>query len=152
MNWIGIDPGKSGGIAVIYKKPKNNCYQQFLCFSSGTERDIWDFVKDHIVNYTPKLRFKACIERVHSSPQMGVTSSFSFGQSYGFLRGILIASEIPFAEVTPVTWQKTLKCLSKGDKNITKSRAQQLFPKLKITHGNADALLIAEYCRVSEQQ
>jgi hypothetical protein len=44
-------------------------------------------------------------------------------------------------------WQGALECLSGGSKNVTKLRAQQLFPGEKVTHGSADALLIAEYGR-----
>jgi hypothetical protein len=40
-----------------------------------------------------------------------------------------------------------MSCLTKGDKNVTKSRAQELFPEVKVTHAIADALLIAEYGR-----
>jgi hypothetical protein len=40
-----------------------------------------------------------------------------------------------------------MQCLTKGDKNVSKAAAQRLWPKLKITHANADALLIAEYGR-----
>jgi hypothetical protein len=40
-----------------------------------------------------------------------------------------------------------MRCLTKGDKNVSKARAQELFPALKITHATADALLIAEYGR-----
>jgi len=38
-------------------------------------------------------------------------------------------------------------CLTKGDKNVSKRRAQELFPALKVTHAIADALLIAEFAR-----
>ena len=44
-------------------------------------------------------------------------------------------------------WQKYLGCLTKGDKNVSKAKAQELFPDLKITHAIADSLLIAEYGR-----
>jgi crossover junction endodeoxyribonuclease RuvC len=80
-------------------------------------------------------------------PKQGVSSTFKFGVNYGFLRGMLTAHKIPFEEVTPQKWQKAMGCLSKGNKNVTKAKAQQLFPNLKITHKVADALLIAEYCR-----
>jgi len=76
-----------------------------------------------------------------------VSSTFKFGQSYGFLRGVLIASEIRFVEVRPQEWQKAMGCLSRGDKNVTKAKAQQLWPAQKITHATADALLLAEYFR-----
>jgi hypothetical protein len=52
--------------------------------------------------------------------------------------------------VTPFTWQKRLQCLSGGDKNVTKARAQQLFPGVKISHITADALLLAEFCRLTQ--
>jgi hypothetical protein len=80
-------------------------------------------------------------------PGQGVSSSFKFGMSYGSLRMALIAHSIPFESVTPQAWQKSLHCLSGGDKNRTKARAQQLFPNQKVTHATADSLLIAEYIR-----
>jgi len=59
-----------------------------------------------------------------------------------------MSDKVPFDTVTPQTWQKALRCLSRGDKNVTKSRAQGLFPNVfKITHANADALLLAHYTR-----
>ena len=89
----------------------------------------------------------AMIEKVHSMPKQGVKSSFTFGQGYGFLLGCLTALEIPFEYVTPQKWQRYLGCLSKGDKNVTKQKAQELFPHLEITHATADALLIGEYLK-----
>lgn len=144
MLYIGVDPGQSGAIAVVDQVGD----VQFIK-SSETERDLYDFV----CQYTPWT--KSCfayIERVHSMPKQGVASSFKFGQSYGFLRGLLISSGIGFEEVSPVKWQTAMGCRSGGDKNVTKSRAQQLFPNVKITHANADALLIAEYARRTRTQ
>jgi hypothetical protein len=59
----------------------------------------------------------------------------------------LTAADVPFDEVLPVKWQTVMGCRSGGDKNITKARAQQLFPHVKVTHAIADALLLAEFCR-----
>ena len=80
-------------------------------------------------------------------PGQGVASSFKFGQGFGHLEMALTASGIPHTYVAPQKWQKELQCLTKGDKNVSKARAQQLFPHIKVTHAIADALLIAEYCR-----
>ena len=136
--FLGIDPGKSGGIAFI-----SECGTEAWANKiTASERDFWNIVSEH----KEDVQF-GMIEKVHSSPQMGVRSAFSFGQSYGFLRGMLIASEIKFDEVRPQKWMKYLSCMTGGDKNVTKRKAQQLFPKIKITHAIADALLIAEYCR-----
>ena len=139
---LGIDPGASGAVAFYGTTGGVNGYGGIeTCALSGTERDVSNFL----------VQFRngtfAYIEKVHSMPRQGVASSFKFGMSYGFLRGCLISLGIPFEEVTPQRWQKAMGCLSKGDKNVTKARAQQLFPEIKITHAIADALLIAEYGR-----
>jgi hypothetical protein len=64
----------------------------------------------------------------------------------------LAAQRIPFEEVLPQRWQKAMgivypKGQGRRDKNITKQRAQALFPQLTVTHYGADALIIAEFCR-----
>lgn len=59
----------------------------------------------------------------------------------------IAAHQVPFTEVTPQKWQRAMGCLSGGDKNVTKARAQQLWPTLKLTHANSDAYLLAEYAR-----
>ena len=135
-SYIGIDPGKNGGIAIIYGN-RAEAYKM-----PNTEQEIYELLYK-LSNYS-FLTF-ALIEKVHAMPNQGVTSMFNFGKNYGFLRACLIACEIPFDEVTPNKWQKKLQCQTKGDKNITKQKAQQLFPGIKITHAIADALLIAYY-------
>lgn len=140
---IGIDPGASGGIASLQPdQPVGGAPEIETLKLTATERDVSDFLGVRAYAHA-----HAYIERVHSMPKQGVSSSFKFGQNYGFLRGLLIALEIPFEEVTPQRWQKFMGCLTKGDKNVSKAKAQQLFPKLKVTHAIADALLIAEYGR-----
>lgn len=145
MNYIGIDPGEGGGIAILSQQTLEEFYQFKPCevthkLKGATERDVWHM----LAGVEPGF---AIIEKVHSSPQMGVTSAFTFGRSYGFLRGILTATGIPFDEVSPQKWQKAMGCLTKGDKNVSKQKAQQLFPHLRVTHAIADALLLAEFCR-----
>lgn len=139
MRTIGIDPGVGGGMAYI--NPAANEIET-IAFKNATERDICDA----IVRWTFMHQPHAMIEKVASSPQMGVVSAFTFGKSYGFLRGLL-TGRTPFEEISPQKWQKAMECLTKGDKNVSKARAQQLFPQLKITHAIADALLIAEFAR-----
>lgn len=140
MIFLGIDPGQSGGIAAV----ADGC-PPVAWKIPETERDVWSIIQGYgPAGMAPAF---AMIERVHSMPKQGVASSFKFGRSYGFLRGCLVASGIPFEEVSPQVWQKALNCRSGGDKNVTKARAQQLFPTLKITHAKADALLLAEYGR-----
>ena len=130
----GIDPGQTGGIAFI---SGDNMYAYKM---PETEKDIVEL----LCSYPDLVIF---LESVHSFPGQGVSSTFKFGKGYGFLRGVITALEIPLHDVTPQKWQKFMGCMSKGDKNVTKQKAQQLFPKLKITHATADAILIAEYGR-----
>jgi hypothetical protein len=143
MNFfIGIDPGQSGGIGILY--PSGAVVQTFK-FKDQTDSDISDMF-EFIANLESPVF--AMFEKVHSMPKQGVSSSFTFGDSFGFLRGMLVAHKIPWDYVQPRAWQKALGCLTKGDKNITKSKAQRQWPDQKITHAIADALLIAEYCRI----
>jgi Holliday junction resolvasome RuvABC endonuclease subunit len=144
---IGVDPGKNGAIAWITDgKP---CVEKM----PETLQDLWDMMQSvaHERGYDSANNCTAYLEQVHSSPQMGVKSAFTFGQGMGHLEMALTAAGIPFVRVTPQRWQKSLGCLTGGDKNITKRRAQELFPSLKITHAVADALLIAEYGRRLER-
>jgi hypothetical protein len=112
-----------------------------------TLKDLWELVLD--IKMTGDCT--AVLESVSSSPQMGVVSSFSFGRGYGNLEMALTAASIPFERVRPQVWQKALACMTKGDKNVSKRRAQELFPSIKITHAIADSLLIAEYNRRTNQ-
>ena len=140
MTHIGIDPGVNGGIAWI---SWISCGKPCAEKMPSTLLDLWELVQD-ISSFGP---CKAYIEQVHSSPQMGVKSAFTFGNGFGHLEMALTAAGIPFERVRPQAWQKALGCLTKGEKNVTKAKAQEMFPGIKITHAIADALLIAEYCR-----
>lgn len=141
-HFIGIDPGISGGAALIDEESKVVATIKF----TESEHDIQRWFEDDLI-WDPSEKTKAVIERVHSMPKQGVRSVFTFGQQYGFCRGILVANKISFREVAPSIWQANQKCMSKGDKKITYRRAQQIFPEIKITHAIADALLISDYCR-----
>lgn len=143
--YMGVDPGGSGGVAVI-------CGKEITIKSMpDTEQDVWNWIRGF-----QTVGLFATIEKVGGfigKNQPG-SAMFKFGQSYGSLRMALIAASIPFEEVVPQTWQKGLSIPKKTDKesktqwkNRLKAKAQQLFPKEKITLATADAILIAEYCR-----
>lgn len=148
MHFIGIDPGKGGGIAVVDEVGGIVYYTKM----PQTERDVLDLFAKITEDGTRRAR--AVLERVNAGVfggkkqgRMGVVSAFSFGKGYGTLRTALVAREIVFDEVAPVNWQTAMNCRTKGDKNVSKRRAQELFPNVKVTHAIADALLIAECCR-----
>jgi crossover junction endodeoxyribonuclease RuvC len=132
---IGIDPGKAGGIAAI------NADETTVEKMPETVGDL----ADHLRSLAVLGYCTAYVERVHSSPQMGVVSAFTFGRGLGNIEAVCQCLGISLVWITPSVWQRELGCMSKGDKNVTKRRAQELFPNLKVTHSTADALLIAEY-------
>lgn len=134
---IGIDPGKSGAIAVI---ENGVAVDHIKC--SETDHDLSHFLR----NYS-QGDCHATIEKVSAMPRQGVASTFKFGRSFGFLEGLLVAHLIPYELVTPQKWQTFMKCRSGGDKNMTKAASQRLWPDIKMTHAIADAYLIAEYGR-----
>lgn len=143
MIFIGIDPGASGGIAWVTDV---EMYGESLM---ETERDILD----QLEGVGQAGECFAVIEEVHAMPKVGCVAGFKLGRSYGFLRGCLHALQIPFESVSPARWQRAMgvpKGEPKDKKKITKAKAQELFPSVpKITHRTADAILLAEYCRIT---
>jgi hypothetical protein len=137
MSYLGIDPGINGAIAVLTENHDLQTYKM-----PETEADILALLRE----LQPAIRL-AMLEHVQAIPTPGVSTSamFNFGAHFGALRMGLLAVCIPFETVRPAVWQRSMGCLSGGKKNLTKSVAQQLFPTHKITHGNADAALIAEF-------
>lgn len=134
-SYIGIDPGQSGGIALL-------CDNEVEAWKMPeTERDVYDLLRGIKQGYPGVV---AVLEKVGAMPKQGVASTWKFGQHYGMLRAFLIALGIPFETVPPGVWQRRMGCLSKGKKNVTKSKAQELWPQLRITHALADAVLIAD--------
>jgi len=144
--YIGIDPGKSGAIAII----DGNQLVRGLYDCPGDEFLMAEIINEIVERY-PLI--KGAVERAQSMPQQGVKSMFTYGTNYGFWRGILAANKIPFILPTPQMWQKGV--ISKAeDKKPAISAAARMFPDADIIgprggakDGRADALLIADYCR-----
>lgn len=136
--FMGCDPGMSGCFSVIDRE--GDWVQDIRM--DGTLLDIARGVR--------LIRREICfalIEKVHSMPKQGVASSFKFGDAFGMMRGMIAVCNIRHEYISPMKWQKQMGCLTKGDKNVSKAAAQQLFPKVKVIHKNADALLLAELAR-----
>jgi len=139
MDIIGLDPGVNGSAVLLRSDGSVDIAQ----FNKMTQADIAEVLSEWTMDTeTPCFAY---LEKVHAMPKQGVSSTFKFGTGFGFLIGCLTALKIPFEYATPNAWQKALRCQSRGDKNVTKQKAQQLFPSEKVIHATADALLIAEY-------
>jgi crossover junction endodeoxyribonuclease RuvC len=142
MNTImGIDPGKSGAAALV----GNNEYIDHVDWTDGPSvaEKIREWKFKHGITY-------AVLERVHAMPKQGVSSTFSFGQNYGWWKGLLDSLGIAWTEATPQQWQKGV-VPKRGNDNDKPSLtiARRMFPDAPLSrkkdHGRADALLIASW-------
>lgn len=153
MIYIGIDPGKNGGIAVIHDVNKYN--HKVIDNHVYSDDKLIELVKLYEYIHRVDNEYIFCIlEHVHAMPKQGVSSTFNFGMNFGFIQGVLKAYGIPYELVTPQKWKKEFSCTS--DKNTSIEVCKRLFPNvnLKATDrcrkdhdGMAEALLIAEYGR-----
>lgn len=151
--YVGIDPGKEGGIAVL-----NRGQVTAVSLANLTDRDIWEHIC--LAGKTEGAEPFAVLERVGGFIRVkgaGVGTGpamFNFGRGFGLLQMALIAANIPHEIVIPRTWQKAFGITPKKEnetksqfKNRLKTVAQRLFPKEKVTLATCDAILISEFCR-----
>lgn len=151
VRYVGVDPGASGALAVVNFDGASRGW----IAGDATDRDLLDFLREHAA-LAGDGAIQAVLEEVGAKPRiapggarvsMGAKSAFTFGASYGRLGMALVAAGIPFERVLPVKWQTAMRCRTKGDKRVSKARAQELLPGERITHRNADAYLLAMYAR-----
>ena len=145
--YIGIDPGKNGGIGIIY----NDTAYCKRCPATVQEMSEEIRICKEIA---PDIQKYAIIEQVHSMPKQGVKSVFTFGQGYGQWLGILASYSIPYIQVTPQKWMKFFGAMpkeKKDRKNHLKHLAQQRFPGIKITLATSDAILLATYLKENKK-
>jgi crossover junction endodeoxyribonuclease RuvC len=146
---IAMDPGLSGGIAVS-RFGKTECYAM-----PETQGDLLALVRDIRTAAAVEGGDIVCVVEEVSGfagkAQPG-SAMFRFGEHFGFIKGVIQASEIRLVLVRPQVWQKGFglgtasACASKTIwKNKLKAEAQRRFPHLTVTLKTADALLILEY-------
>ena len=159
MITIGIDPGVSGGIAVFHERA-GHVEIHTLKFADKTEADVAKWLRGFCLGGESPMCYLEQVGAAGGGPlgrRQGANSMFTFGKSYGFLRGVLVALGIPFEDVRPAKWLHAMGLKGIKDegqtakKNRHKQKAQQLFPHVKLTHATADAILLAEYARRMER-
>jgi len=97
-----------------------------------------------------KNQIRVVIEHVSAMPGQGVTSMFNFGQSFGILKGICTAMQLPMYFVRPTKWKKYFNLLN-SEKDASRTRAIEIFPYFssqlsrKKDSNKADAILIASF-------
>ena len=110
---------------------------------------IFNEISFRIKTYEKK-NIKVVIEQVSAMPGQGVTSMYNFGQSFGILKGICSAMQLPIYFVRPAKWKKYFNLIN-SEKDASRTRAIEIFPYFssnlskKKDSNKADAILIASY-------
>ena len=152
---IGIDPGISGSICFF----KDGIILDVIEMPTMTEgkknkRQVnGSQIYNEILKRLDKIeshQIKVIIEQVSAMPGQGVTSMFNFGQSFGILKGICSAMQLPMYFVRPAKWKKYYNLIN-SEKDASRTRAIEIFPSFssqlskKKDSNKADAILIASF-------
>ena len=152
---IGIDPGISGSIC-FFKDGKIIDVIEMPTMIEGKKNkrqvngsQIYNEISKRIYKIE-KHQIKVIIEQVSAMPGQGVTSMFNFGQSFGILKGICSAMQLPMYFVRPAKWKKYYNLIN-SEKDASRTRAIEIFPNFssqlskKKDSNKADAILIASF-------
>ena len=152
---IGIDPGISGSIC-FFQDGKIIDVVEMPTMIEGKKNkkqvngsQIFNEISERIKKIDKK-DIKVIIEQVSAMPGQGVTSMFNFGQSYGILKGICSAMQLPMYFVRPAKWKKYFNLIN-SEKDASRTKAIEVFPYFsselsrKKDSNKADAILIASF-------
>ena len=152
---IGIDPGISGSIC-FFVDGKITDIIEMPTMAEGKKNkrqvngsQIYNEISKRLKNFD-KQNVRVIIEQVSAMPGQGVTSMFNFGQSYGILKGICSAMQLPMYFVRPAKWKKYFNLLN-SEKDASRTKAIEIFPYFssqlskKKDSNKADAILIASF-------
>ena len=152
---IGIDPGISGSIC-FFQDGKIIDVVEMPTMTEGKKNkkqvngsQIFNEISDRIKKLDKK-DIKVVIEQVSAMPGQGVTSMFNFGQSFGILKGICSAMQLPMYFVRPAKWKKYFNLIN-SEKDASRTKAIEIFPYFsshlskKKDSNKADAILIASF-------
>ena len=152
---IGIDPGISGSIC-FFQDGKIIDVVEMPTMTEGKKNkkqvngsQIFNEISERIKKLD-KRDIKIIIEQVSAMPGQGVTSMFNFGQSFGILKGICSAMQLPMYFVRPAKWKKYFNLIN-SEKDASRTRAIEIFPYFsgqlsrKKDSNKADAILIASF-------
>ena len=152
---IGIDPGISGSIC-FFQDGKIIDVVEMPTMTEGKKNkkqvngsQIFNEISARIKRLDNK-DIKVVVEQVSAMPGQGVTSMFNFGQSFGILKGICSAMQLPIYFVRPAKWKKYFNLIN-SEKDASRTRAIEIFPYFsgqlsrKKDSNKADAILIASF-------
>ena len=152
---IGIDPGISGSIC-FFENGKIIDVVEMPTMTEGKKNkrqvngaQVYNEILKRI-NKSEKHNVRVVIEQVSAMPGQGVTSMFNFGQSFGILKGICSAMQLPLYFVRPAKWKKYFGLIN-SEKDASRTKAIEMFPYFssnlskKKDSNKADAILIASF-------
>ena len=149
MNWIGIDPGLHGALAVIGPEGLIEVVDTPVF---GGPKPAYDDSGMSQLLFKYRRDATAVLEAQQAFPKQGGVSTFTTGYGYGLWRGLLTAHGIPCYTVRHREWKKYYDI--GADKAEAVARASRLFsggdfigPRGGLLDGRAEACLIAEYGR-----
>ena len=151
---IGIDPGISGSIC-FFENGKILEVIEMPTMTDGkkNKRQVnGSQIYNEILKKTnnSKNNIRVIIEQVSAMPGQGVTRMFNFGQSFGILKGICSAMQLPMYFVRPAKWKKYFGLIN-SEKDASRTKAIEMFPYFssqlskKKDSNKADAILIASF-------
>ena len=152
---IGIDPGISGAICFFENGKILDVIEMPTMIDGKKSKkqvngaQIFNEISQRIYN-VEKHNVRVVIEQVSAMPGQGVTSMFNFGQSFGILKGICSAMQLPLYFVRPAKWKKYFNLIN-SEKDASRTRAIEIFPYFssqlskKKDSNKADAILISSF-------
>ena len=152
---IGIDPGITGSIC-FFQDGKIIDVVEMPNMPEGKKNkrqvngaQVFHEISSRITNLK-KENIKVIIEQVSAMPGQGVTSMFNFGQSFGILKGMCSAMQLPMYFVRPAKWKKYFNLIN-SEKDASRTKAIEIFPYFsahlskKKDSNKADAILISSF-------
>lgn len=154
MAIVGIDPGKTGALAILHADGSAQFFDVPRITLKKKDKPAWSEWSN---SWSTALRWAApdmvVIEDIAARPGQGVTSMFTFGRTLGFAHGIVgSVCTCPIHFVTPSQWKAKLGLLN-SDKGASREKCRTLYPSTAASvarvkdDGRAEALLLAHYGR-----
>ena len=152
---IGIDPGISGSICFLIDGKIIDVVEMPIMTDGKKNKrqvngsQVFNEITKRIKEYK-KDQIRVVIEQVSAMPGQGVTSMFNFGQSFGILKGICAAMQLPVFFIRPAKWKKYFNLLN-SEKDASRTKVIEMFPYFssylskKKDSNKADAILIASF-------
>jgi crossover junction endodeoxyribonuclease RuvC len=153
MKIIGIDPGLSGAIAVLENNKVISMFEMpVMPEGKKNKRQLNSAQLAKLLkNYISKNEeVSVVVEQVNAMPGQGVTSMFNFGQTFGAIKGICAALNLPIFFVRPSKWKKHFELIN-SSKDSSRTKAIEMYPSLsndlakKKDVNKSDAILIARF-------